>query len=100
MIVTRRIKITQRARRDITGIRDYIAARDKQAAERVRLRIVHAIDLLAEHPFIGRMSDEPGVRIKITPPYPYKIYYRVHEDEVDILHVRHMARDEPEPGEF
>lgn len=95
-----KVRLTRRAQSDIASIRDYIVRHDPQAAERVRLAIVGAIDLLSERPKTGPMSDEPGVRLKVLTPYPYWIYYRVTADSVVILHVRHTARRGPEPGEI
>ena len=57
------------------------------------------MDLLIVHPMIGPESDEPGVRIRLVTPYPYRVYYRIKPDAVEILHVRHTARREPDPSE-
>ena len=32
--------------------------------------------------------------------YPYKVYYRVEADEVQIVHIRHTSRERPELKEF
>ncbi len=95
-----KIRITRRAQRDISEIRDYILKHDKRAAERVRLAIVKAVDLLVSHSFIGPPTDEPGIRLKLVSQLPYRIYYRIRHDRLEVLHVRHTARRQPEPGEL
>jgi len=32
------------------------------------------------------------VRVKVIVQYPYKVFYSVHAEQVEILHVRHSAR--------
>ena len=56
-------------------------------------RIRRIIARIAEHPksaqqVIGR----PGVHVVPLIRYPYKIFYRVLEDRVRILHIRHSSR--------
>ena len=95
-----RVRLTARAKRDIADIRSYFASDDKRAAERVRQQILHAISLLADYPLIGTASDEAQVRVKLVRHYPYRIYYRVMGDVIEILHVRHTARKEPDPQDL
>ncbi len=95
-----KVRITQRAKLDIAEIRSYIQQHDKHAAERVRLSIVQAIDLIAEYSSMGPATDEPGVRLKLVSRFPYRIYYRVREDQLEILHIRHTARKGPSPGDL
>jgi toxin ParE1/3/4 len=41
-----------------------------------------------------------GVRVFPIVPLPYLIYYRITDDELAILHVRHGGREAPRPGEL
>jgi toxin ParE1/3/4 len=83
---------------DLRELCAYIASHDAEAALRMGNGILDHVHILAQFPFIG-------------PPYPrgtrgplreivfrsYRIFYDVSEEstQVDILHVRHGARDEP-----
>jgi plasmid stabilization system protein ParE len=39
-----------------------------------------------------RVEQRPGVRIVPLIRYPYKIFYRILDDTVRILHIRHTSR--------
>jgi plasmid stabilization system protein ParE len=41
-----------------------------------------------------------GVRVFPIVPFPYLIYYRVSDDALEIVHVRHGRRDAPKPGDL
>ena len=67
-----------------------------KAVERLlRLVVAH----IARWPESMRASaHRPGVRVVPLGRYPYKIFYRVSGDAVEILHINHAARepwDEP-----
>jgi toxin ParE1/3/4 len=94
-----KVRITRRAHRDIAEVKSYILAYDRAAAERVRLAIVGAIDVLSEHGLAGPLSEVAGVRVKLVPPYRYRVYYRVTAECVEILHVRHTSQRAPDPSE-
>jgi hypothetical protein len=44
-----------------------------------------------------RVEERPGVRVLPVLRYPFKIFYRILEDRVEILHIHHAARDLPGP---
>ncbi|HEV2208991.1 MAG TPA: type II toxin-antitoxin system RelE/ParE family toxin [Verrucomicrobiae bacterium] len=89
---------SDQATEDLRELCAYIGRHDPQAALRMGNGILGHVQILAQFPFIG-------------PPYPrgthgplreivfrsYRIFYDVSEGshQVDILHVRHGARDEP-----
>ena len=39
-----------------------------------------------------RVEQRPGVRVVPLIRYPYKIFYRILDDTVRILHIRHTSR--------
>jgi toxin ParE1/3/4 len=56
-----------------------------------------AVAQLADHPYSGYQTDDPDIRVKFVIRYPYRIFYNVREDVVEILHIRHTSR-RPWPG--
>jgi len=87
-----KLRYTRLALADLSAILDYIAARSPQAAERVQSRIKTIIDLLLQHPQIGRRSSDSVVRRMSVTPYPYLIFYEETETEIIIHAIRHSAR--------
>jgi len=62
-------------------------------AYKVHSEIKTAISRLEAFPFIGRVTDRPGVRVLAVVRYPYKVFYRVYDDgDVLILRVMHTAQ--------
>jgi plasmid stabilization system protein ParE len=51
------------------------------------------IGLLAEHPLLGRRTDDPTIRRLTVPSYPYLVFYEIREDEIVVHALRHAARD-------
>lgn len=84
---------------DLREICSYIAADNPDAAGRVGKGILDHVHILTSFPFIGpsypRGSDGTLREIIFR---PYRIFYDVSESDgvVEILHVWHSARDEPE----
>ena len=94
-----RLRYTLPALADLQAILDYIAARSPSSAHRVQARIKAVIDLLLQHPHIGRRTDDPAIRRMTATPYPYLIFYEATETEIIIHAIRHGARDRSEmPG--
>ncbi|MFZ5692349.1 MAG: type II toxin-antitoxin system RelE/ParE family toxin [Pseudomonadota bacterium] len=95
-----RVRFTLPAYADLAEILDYIGRWSPQGAIRVNQRIRTLIELLLEHPHLGRPTDDPTIRRMPTSPYPYLVFYEVTGDEVIIHAVRHGARDPASmPGE-
>ncbi len=92
------LRFSARALADIAEIRDYLFERSPTGAERVRLHFAETIDRLADFPFLGRATDEPGVRVLVLTRYPYLVFYAVTGNDVVILHVRHGAREPIDPS--
>ena len=56
---------------------------------RIRDLIAHIADRPPSRPSV---PDRAGVHVASLVRYPYRIFYRVFEDRVRILHIRHTAR--------
>jgi addiction module RelE/StbE family toxin len=78
---------------DLDLITAYIAHFDRDAAERVAQRLVDAGESLAVFPSRGRPHDGEIRALPIVPPY--LILYRVMNDDVLILAIRHGRRGDP-----
>src|SRR5258708_7163324 len=81
-----------RALSDLEIIAAYLNDRNPSGARRVLASIKSSIDTLEFFPQIGALADEAGHRRLPILQYPYMVFYRVAEEELFILHIRHTAR--------
>ena len=95
-----RVRYTLRARDDLDAIYIYLDQRSPAGAQSVKHAIERRIGQLGDPPFIAPVTDEPGVRELAIVRYPYKVYYRIDMEEIQIVHVRHSARRRPETTEL
>ncbi|SDR41224.1 addiction module toxin, RelE/StbE family [Rhizobiales bacterium GAS191] len=87
-----RVRYTLRAFRDREQIFEYLRERSPSGARNVMRDIRTTVTRLAEQPRSGHETDEPDVRVVFVGRYPYKIFYRVRDDVVEIAHIRHTSR--------
>lgn len=87
-----RVRYTPRAFADREAIFQYINQRNPRAAREVKAFIVRRIDRLGEMPSRHRVIPKLGVHALYLGRYPYIVYYRVGDDEISIVHIRHAAR--------
>jgi toxin ParE1/3/4 len=80
------------ARTRLREIRDYVARDKPEAAERLAIRIVTVIEALRNHPHLGRVGAERGIRELVIGGTPYMVLYRVQGRRVIISTVWHAAR--------
>jgi len=80
------------ARTRLREIRDYVARDKPQAAERLAMRIVAMVEALRNHPYLGRVGAEPGIRELVIASTPYLILYRVQGERVIISTIWHGAQ--------
>jgi len=92
----RTIRWTRRALGRLDHIGAYIARDNPEAAARVILRIVSAVNVLVERPAIGRAGRIKVTRELVLGDLAYIIAYRVTDRHVDILTVMHTAQQWPE----
>ncbi len=94
-----RIRWTEPAALDLTGICDYVHEHDRpEAARRIALRIYEAVDSLASLPHRGRFGRSRDTRELLVRGLPYIVVYPGHEDVVEINRILHGARMWPSPG--
>ena len=81
---------------DLQSLRQYIAQDNASAAIKVVKKILHAIDILAEQPEIGRNGRVGNTRELIVSNTPYIVPYRVNSNAIEILRVFHCAMQWPD----
>jgi len=86
---------TQRARRNLEDIGEYIAQDSPSAADETIRRIIEQVSGLAFYPRIGRVGTVEGTRELIVANTPYIVVYRIRE-RVEVLRIRHGAQRWPE----
>jgi toxin ParE1/3/4 len=77
-----RSRYTLRAFADREAIFDYLEKRSPKGAQTVKQAIENSIRRLEDFPYSASATDEPGIHELIVPRCPYKVYYRVVDDEV------------------
>jgi len=87
-----KVRYTTDAFADRERIFEYLRERSPSGARNVMASIRDAVRLLGEQPYSGYKTDDPEVRVKFVIRYPYKIFYRVRDDVVEIAHIRHTSR--------
>ena len=83
---------TTLARADLAGIDDFYAACDSDFADRVGREAIRAADWLVAMPHAGAeiASDHRRWRVRTT---PYLLIYRVVEDGIEVLRLRHERQN-------
>jgi toxin ParE1/3/4 len=88
-----KIVYTAGARKDLEEIGDWLSDRYPTIAPAVERRIHNVIARIARWPQSARRSVKyPGVRVVPIGRYPYKIFYRVTAEAIEILHIHHSSR--------
>lgn len=89
-------RLSPEAARDIREIWAHIAQDNIKAARRVRLKILHACQGIAENPKIGhRREDLTEKPVRFWPVGSYMIIYNSARRPIEIVRVVHGARDVP-----
>ena len=94
-----RVKLMPRAERDLSGIYDWIGAQSSDAALAWYHGLKDAIRTLGSSPSPCPMTPEDrDLRHLLygSKPHIYRVIYRILEKrkQVDVLHIRHAARQE------
>lgn len=78
--------------RDLAEINAFLAQHDARAAVRTLTAIRKSVDWLTSYPRIGRAIDET-YRVFLVRGTPYLVVYRVRDDEVELLRIRHAREN-------
>jgi addiction module RelE/StbE family toxin len=87
-----KVRYSPRAFADRETIFEYLSQRSPSGARNVMASIRETVTLLREQPYSGHRTELSDVRVIFVRRYPYKIFYRVGAEAVDIVHIRHTAR--------
>ena len=88
-----RVEITKRALADLERLFDFIAERDPRRAREQLLSVRRALELLAEHPLLGRDAEDGRRELVLSRGrhgYVAKYRWLPDDDVVLILAVRHQ----------
>ena len=85
-----------RAVRHLQHLRAHIARDRPEAAARVGSAILAAVDLLSDHPGLGRPGRVIGTRELIVPGLPYLVPYRLRGRRIEIIAVFHGRQRWPD----
>ena len=92
------IRWTEPASADFLGIVEWIEAKNPVAAARVGRRILGAIEMLPDHPYLGKPGRSPDTRELGVSSFPYLVVYSVERGalasdsvQVAILRILHGA---------
>ena len=87
------IVVAPQASKDLREAYEYILKDNPIAADRVLAHIVAVIGMLASEAVTGReVLLRDGRLVKTWPVPPYRIYYRVSGQELQVIRVYHQAR--------
>ena len=85
---------TPKADQDLIEIWHYIAVEASgERADDIITRIVGVADRIGMLPFSGRPRDDIRLGIRCALTHPYIIFYRIVENEAQILAVLHQSRN-------
>jgi plasmid stabilization system protein ParE len=88
------VRFAPAALRDLQRLREFLRTRNPTAAKRAAVAIVKAIQVLGEHPQIGRPAPEMDSEYRELPidfgDTGYIALYRYEADDVTVLAVRHQ----------
>jgi plasmid stabilization system protein ParE len=89
-----KVVYTPAALSDLDQIAEWLAFHYPTIAPAVEGRIRAVVARIGQWPESARRSAKrAGVRVVPVGRYPYRIFYRVTADAVEILHIHHAARE-------
>jgi toxin ParE1/3/4 len=84
------------AEADLEAVEKYISKENPTKALLTVLHLIEAVEILVNHPGIGRPGRVAGTKELVVPDTPYIIPYRKQGDYIEILRVFHQARKWPD----
>ena len=88
-----KVVFTEAALADLDDVLAFIALHYPALALPVEARIRAIVARIAEWPRSARtVEGRPGVRVVPLGRFPYKVFYRIVDGHIEILHIHHAAR--------
>ena len=87
-----KVRYSARAAADLATIHQYLSERSPTGAAKVMAAILAAVEFVRRHPHGVEKTNIPGVHGKVVKKYRFKVFYRVGDDLIEIVHVRHTSR--------
>jgi plasmid stabilization system protein ParE len=87
-----KVQFSRGAQRDVDLIFEYLSEHSPPGAQSVLREIARSADRLGDFPLMGSATSSPGVRSLALRHYPYKVFNRVRQARVFIIHGRHTSR--------
>ena len=88
-----KIRWQRQAAADLAEIHAYLTENSPSLAHPTVIEIHRAIHSLGDMPLRGRPGVTKGTRELVLSRIPYLIVYRVQHNVVEVLYIRHTARD-------
>jgi plasmid stabilization system protein ParE len=89
-----KVVFTDEALRDLGDISNLLSLHYPGLGAAVERRLRVVVGRIGRWPHSARASkSHPGVSVIPLGRYPYKVFYRVTRDVVEILHIHHAARE-------
>jgi plasmid stabilization system protein ParE len=86
---------TSAALADLDDVLSYTSANYPALLPSIENRILAVLERIEQWPESAReVSERTGVRVVPLIRYPYRIFYRIADERVEILHIHHTARNE------
>jgi toxin ParE1/3/4 len=85
---------SKRAIADLEQIASYYMAHASPTiAESIGRQLLGVIARIERHPEAApRVTQRSHVRVATVVRYPFRVFYRVNSESIDILHIRHSSR--------
>jgi toxin ParE1/3/4 len=89
-----RLVYSRRALADLEQIASYYTANaSPRIARSIEQRLIAVVKRICRMPEAApRVSQRSPVGVATVARYPFRIFYRVRGDTIDILHIRHTSR--------